>query len=94
MNNEIEFIEFINFIVWNGIELEDTLCFINLQDYKVNDFEKAIFKKGEEVWSALECALKMDYNTIEKSFKGIKHQDDDTIVAEFNDNQEYIIFAI
>lgn len=91
----IEFMEFTNFIVWNGIENEDNLCFINLEDYRADNFKKAIFAIGEnEVWNALESTIKMDYGTMEKCFKSVRYENDDTCIVEFNNRKEYVVFLV
>lgn len=93
---EVEFTDFTSFIMWNGIECEEELCFMTAKDYKSGEFKNAKYAVGEEnIWGALETKIGMDYDAMEKNFKSVRFKDNEnTCIVKFNDGKEYAILKM
>ncbi|SFC14166.1 hypothetical protein [Clostridium uliginosum] len=93
---QVDFDDFSSFIVWNGIECEEELCFMTAKDYKSREFKNAIYATSEDdIWNALEATIEMDYDTMEKEFEGVRFRDNEnTCVVKFNNEKEYAILRM
>jgi hypothetical protein len=93
---QVDFDDFTSWIVLNGIECEEELCFMTAKDYKSGEFENAQYAQGEDnVWSALEELIGMDYDIMQDKFKSVRFRDNEnTCIVKFDDGKEYAILKM